>query len=186
MCPSRNDFVILLVFFLVIGLYFTAGCISRESQNITPGKNSTGAAVSTAVSETTMGSQSRETVTKDLPVLTPVRLHAGNLTLMFMVTDKHRDPAKETVSVDLTVKNVGNESVNDIQKNLSEIFVTDKYGTRYGVSTHVALIGLKPDEVRTGTIEVPHIPDNALPGLVFHYKFGNEEASWIIISQSAT
>ena len=185
MCPSRNGFVLLLVFFLVIGICFTVGCISRESRDITPGNNSTGAAISTTVSETTMSFQSRENVTKDLPVLTPARLHAGNLTLMFTVTDKHRDPAKETVSIDLTVKNVGNESVNDIQKNLSEIFLTDKFGTRYGVSTHVALIGLKPDEARTGTIEVTHVPDNALPGLVFHYKFGNEEASWIIIPQSA-
>jgi len=108
-------------------------------------------------------------------------MHAGNLTLDFSVKDKTRDPVKQTVSFELTVKNVGNETVADLQKKLSELYASDRTGKQYSVPTHVALIGLKPGESRSGTVEIANVPDQALPGLIFHYKFGNDEASWIII-----
>jgi hypothetical protein len=108
-------------------------------------------------------------------------LHAGNLSLLFSTRDRSRDPIKQTVNFELTVKNVGTEPVVDLQKKLSELYATDRSGKQYNVPTHVALIGLKPGEVRSGTIEIANVPDQALPGLVFHYRFGNEEASWVII-----
>jgi hypothetical protein len=111
-------------------------------------------------------------------------LHAGNLSLVFSVREKSRDPIKQTVNFELTVKNVGNETVADLQKKLSELYATDRSGRQYGVPTHVALIGLKPGEIRSGTVEIANVPDQALPGLVFHYQFGSEDASWIIIPET--
>jgi len=108
-------------------------------------------------------------------------LYAGNLTLVFSVRDKSRDPVKQTVSFELTVKNVGNETVAELQKKLSDLYAVDRSGKQYSVPTHVALMGLKPGEIRSGTVEIANVPDQALPGLVFHYRFGNEDASWVII-----
>jgi hypothetical protein len=111
-------------------------------------------------------------------------LHAGNLSLAFSVKDKSRDPIKQTVSIELTVKNVGNVTVAELQNKLSDLYAVDRAGKQYSVPTHVALIGLKPGEIRSGTIEIANVPDLALPGLVFHYRFGNEEASWEIIPET--
>jgi hypothetical protein len=108
-------------------------------------------------------------------------LYAGNLTLVFSVRDKSRDPVKQTVSFELTVKNVGNETVAELQKKLSDLYAVDRSGKQYSVPTHVALMGLRPGEIRSGTVEIANVPDQALPGLVFHYRFGNEDASWVII-----
>ena len=110
-------------------------------------------------------------------------LHAGNLSLVFLVTDKSRDPVKQTVSFELTVKNVGNETVAELQKKLSDLYAVDRSGKQYSVPTHVALMGLKPGEIRKGTVEIADVPDLALPGLVFHYHFGNEEASWVLVPE---
>jgi hypothetical protein len=107
-------------------------------------------------------------------------LHSGNLSLVFLVSGKNRDPIKQTVSFELTVKNAGNTTVADIQKQLSDLFAVDRSGKQYSVPTHVALIGLKPGETRSGIVEIVNVPDQALPGLTFHYRFGKEEASWVI------
>ena len=120
----------------------------------------------------------------NLTVQENAELHAGNLSLVFSVRDKSRDPIKQTVSFELTIKNVGNGTVEDLQKKLSELYATDRSGRHYSVPTHVALIGLKPGEIRSGTVEISNVPDQALPGLVFHYRFGNEEASWVIIPET--
>jgi hypothetical protein len=120
---------------------------------------------------------------QNLSVQENAELHAGNLSLVFSVRDKSRDPIKQTVSFELTVKNVGNQTVADLQKKLSELYATDRSGKQYSVPTHVALIGLKPGEIRSGSVEISNVPDQALPGLVFHYRFGNEDASWVIIPE---
>jgi len=120
----------------------------------------------------------------NLSINEKAKLHAGNLSLEFSVRDKSRDPVKQTVSFELAVKNVGNVTVAELQRKLSELYATDRSGKQYRVPTHVALIGLKPGEIRSGTVEITNVPDQALPGLVFHYKFGNEEASWVIIPET--
>ena len=122
--------------------------------------------------------------TSNLSINQNAELHAGNLSLVFSVSDKSRDPVKQTVNFELTVKNTGNAAVADLQTKLSELYAVDRSGKRYNVPTHVALIGLKPGEIRSGTIEIANVPDQALPGLVFHYQFGNEEASWVIIPET--
>ena len=111
-------------------------------------------------------------------------LHTGNLSLVFSVKDKNRDTVRQTINIELTVKNVGNEAVADLQKNLSDLYALDRTGKQYSISTHVALIGLKPGETRSGNIEIANVPDQALPGLIFHCKFGNEDASWVIIPET--
>jgi len=122
--------------------------------------------------------------TSNLSINQNAELHAGNLSLVFSVSDKSRDPVKQTVNFELTVKNVGKTTVADLQTKLSELYAVDRSGKRYSVPTHVALIGLKPGEIRSGTVEIANVPDQALPGLVFHYQFGNEEASWVIIPET--
>jgi hypothetical protein len=110
-------------------------------------------------------------------------LHAENLSLVFLVKDKTRNPGEQTVNFELSIKNVGNETVAGLQRKLSNLYAVDRSGKQYNVPSHVALIGLKPGETRSGTIEIANVPDDALPGLVFHYQFGNEEASWVIIPE---
>lgn len=165
---------------IIISACLASGCIT--------GQEKTGPAtpVATMIPETqgTMVTPSVMQWTKqpvNLTINENAELHAGNLSLLFSTRDRNRDPIKQTVNFELTVKNVGNETVVDFQKKLSELFATDRSGKQYNVPTHVALIGLKPGEVRSGTIEIANVPDQALPGLIFHYRFGNEEASWVII-----
>lgn len=110
-------------------------------------------------------------------------LHAENLSLAFLVTDNRRNLGKQTVSFELSVKNVGNETVAGLQRKLSNLYAVDRSGKLYNVPSHIALLGLKPGEIRSGTIEIANVPDDALPGLIFHYQFGNEEASWVIVPE---
>ena len=107
-------------------------------------------------------------------------LQKGNITLSFTIRDKTRDPVKKSVFFDLSVTNIGNSPVADLQYKLSNLYATDNRGNVYQVPTHVALIGLAPNETRNGIIEIIDVPDKDLPGLTFHYRFGEEEASWII------
>jgi len=113
-------------------------------------------------------------------------LHKGNITLSFTIRDKTRDPVKKSVFFDLSVTNTGNSPVADLQYKLSNLYATDSRGNVYQVPTHVALIGLAPNETRSGIVEIIDVPDKDLPGLAFHYRFGEEEASWIIFPTPVT
>jgi hypothetical protein len=164
---------------IVIFLCLIAGCTSNQEK---AGTVSQPAVIpETQVTIVTPSVMQFTKQTLNLTINENAQMHAGNLTLDFSVKDKTRDPVKQTVSFELTVKNVGNETVADLQKKLSELYASDRTGKQYSVPTHVALIGLKPGESRSGTVEIANVPDQALPGLIFHYKFGNDEASWIII-----
>lgn len=85
----------------------------------------------------------------------------------------------------LTVTNTGNSPVAGLQYKLSNLYATDSMGNMYQVPTHVALIGLAPNETRSGIVEIIDVPESSLPGLTFHYHFGEEEASWIIFPVQA-
>jgi hypothetical protein len=121
---------------------------------------------------------------QDLAMGETAVLHKGNITLSFTVRDRTRDPVRKSVFFDLSVKNTGNSPVADLQYKLSNLYATDSSGNLYQVPTHVALIGLAPNETRSGIVEIIDVPDTSLPGLTFHYRFGNEEASWIIFPVS--
>jgi hypothetical protein len=177
----RRKLFVYLFCIIIISVCLIAGCTSGKEK-----ADPMGPAVipETPVPVITQGMVKLTQHSLNLSTNEDAELHAGNLALDFSVGAKSRDPIKQTVNFELTVKNVGNVTVADLQKNLSDLFAVDRSGNRYNVPTHVALIGLKPGEIRRGTIEISNVPDNALPGLVFHYKFGNEEASWAIIPET--
>jgi hypothetical protein len=166
--------VYLVLILCTIITCFSAGCTGRESNypNYTiPGTIATPPG-------NTAGNASRYL---NLTVGDSAELHKGNITLLFQVHDKSRDPVKQSVLFDLTVKNIGSSPIAELQYKLSDLYATDITGNVYQVPTHVALIGLAPNETRSGIIEITDVPDLALPGLTFHYRFGDEEASWVII-----
>ncbi len=172
----------LLCSIIIVSACLVTGCTSglAKPDNVTPPP------VDIPGTQTTMVTPVIMQVTmhpSNLTINENAELHAENLSLAFSVRDKSRDPVKQTVSIELTVKNVGNETVAELQKKLSDLYAIDRSGKYYSVPTHVALIGLQPGEIRSGTIEIANVPDQALSGLVFHYKFGNEEASWVIIPE---
>ncbi len=163
---------------VIVFACLVAGCTSGQGKVVpsTPTTvipETTGTIVTQGVTQWTNDSPS-------LSINQNAELHSGNLSLVFLVSGRSRDPVKQTVSFELTVKNVGNTTVADIQKQLSDLFAVDRSGNHYSVPTHVALIGLKPGEIRSGIVEIANVPDQALPGLTFHYRFGKEEASWVI------
>ena len=167
---------------IIVSVCLVAGCTS--------GQGKIGPATPLTVIPETSGTMVTPSVMQwtkpslNLTMHENVELHAGNLSLVFSVRDKGRDPVKQTVSFELTVKNVGNETVAELQKKLSDLYAVDRSGNKYTVPTHVALMGLKPGEIRSGTVEIANVPDHALSGLVFHYQFGNEDASWVIIPET--
>ena len=165
---------------IIASAYLVAGCVSGQGK----AGPATPVIPETPVTIVTPSVMQFTKQPLNLTVQENAELHSGNLSLVFSVRDKSRDPIKQTVSFELTVKNVGNVTVADLQKKLSELYATDRSGRQYSVPTHVALIGLKPGEIRCGTVEIANVPDQALPGLVFHYRFGNEEASWVIIPET--
>ena len=167
---------------IIVSACLVAGCTSSQGK--------TGPATPVTVIPETSGTMVTPSIMQwanpslNLTMQEHVELHAGNLTLVFSVRDKSRDPIKQTVSFELTVKNVGNETVTEPQKKLSDLYAVDRSGKQYSVPTHVVLMGLKPGEIRRGTIEIANVPDHALSGLVFHYRFGSEDASWVIIPET--
>jgi hypothetical protein len=166
---------------IIVSGCLTAGCIYSQGK---AGPPAPGTIPETAMTIVTPSVMQWTKQSMNLTINENAELHAGNLSLDFSVRDRTRDPVKQTVSFELTVKNVGNGTVADLQKKLSDLYATDRSGKLYSVPTHVALIGLKPGEIRSGTVEIANVPDQALPGLVFHYRFGSEEASWIIIPET--
>ena len=177
--PKRMALTIFYCTLILFSVCMIAGCTSSQVKVVpaTPTiiiPESPGTIVTPGITQLN-NSSSHLTLNQE------AELHAGNLSLVFLVADKSRDPIKQTVSFELTVKNVGNETVAELQKKLSDLYAIDRSGKQYNVPTHVALMGLKPGEIRKGTVEIADVPDKALPGLIFYYHFGNEEASWIII-----
>jgi len=171
-----------LTIIIIVSACLAAGCTS--------GQGKAGPATLATITPETPATTVTPSIMKwtnqslNLTINQNAEMHAGNLSLVFSVKDKSRDPVKQTVSFELTVKNVGDEAVAELQKKLSDLYAVDRSGKRYTVPTHVALLGLKPGEIRSGTVEIANVPDQALPGLVFHYRFGNEEASWVIIPEA--
>jgi hypothetical protein len=177
----RWDFVIdLIVVSIIMVACFSAGCTgtTRNAPNINLPGNST-----TSTGTNTTGNASRY---QNLAMGETAILHKGNMTLSFTIRDKTRDPVKKSVFFDLSVTNTGNSPVAELQYKLSNLYATDSRGNIYQVPTHVALIGLAPNETRSGIIEITDVPDQALPGLTFRYQFGNEEASWVIFPAPLT
>jgi len=176
----RRDFAIDLILVSCIVLAcLSAGCMgaTRNVPNLNQSRNGT-----TSPGMIITGSPGRY---QDLALGETAVLHKGNITLSFTIQDKTRDPVKKSVFFDLSVTNTGNSPVADLQYKLSNLYATDNKGNIYQVPTHVALIGLAPNETRSGIVEIVDVPDTSLPGLTFHYRFGDEEASWIIFPASA-
>jgi hypothetical protein len=177
----RWDFVIdLVIVSCLIVAFFSASCIgtTRNNPNLTLPRNST---VSPGLNTT--GNVGRY---QNLALGETAILHKGNITLAFTLRDKSRDPVKKSVFFDLSVTNIGNSSVAELQYKLSNLYAADSRGNTYKVPTHVALIGLAPNETRSGIVEITDVPDQALPGLTFRYHFGEEDASWIIFPSPVT
>jgi hypothetical protein len=177
----RWDFAIeLIIVSCIILACFSAGCTGTtgNNPNITLPQN-----VTTSPGMNITGNASRY---QNLALADSAILHHGNMTLSFTVRDKTRDPIKKSVLFDLSVSNTGNSSVAELQYKLSNLYATDSRRNIYNVPTHVALMGLAPNETRSGIVEITDVPDQALPGLTFHYQFGQEEASWVIIPASVT
>ncbi|HTY15762.1 MAG TPA: hypothetical protein VMC42_08665 [Methanoregulaceae archaeon] len=175
----RLDFAIdlILVSYIVIAC-LSAGCTGATSNNpnLSQPRNNT-----TSMGMISTGNAPRY---QDLALGETAILHKGNITLSFTIRDKTRDPVKKSVFFDLSVTNTGNSPVAELQYKLSNLYATDSRGNIYQVPTHVALIGLAPNETRSGIVEITDVPDASLPGLTFHYRFGDEEASWIIFPAS--
>lgn len=177
----RWDFVIdLIIVSCIMVACFSAGCTgtTRNAPNINLPGNST-----TSTGTNTTGNASRY---QNLAMGETAILHKGNMTLSFTIRDKTRDPVKKSVFFDLSVTNTGNSPVAELQYKLSNLYATDSRGNIYQVPTHVALIGLAPNETRSGIVEITDVPDQALPGLTFRYQFGNEEASCVIFPAPVT
>jgi hypothetical protein len=168
--------------FIIISACLVTGCISGQDNAGIPGSGT--AIPSIQIPSTTIVTPDvmiARKPTSNLTISEPAELYSGNLNLLFSISDKNRDPIKKTVNFKLSVKNVGTVTVADLQKKLSDLYAVDRYGNQYNVPTHVALLGLKPGEIRSGSVEIADVPDQALPGLEFHYRFGDEEASWVLI-----
>lgn len=172
----------LLLVIIIASACLLAGCLSDQKAIITASPDTP--AQATLIAVVTPGIMQPTKQSLNLSINENAELHAANLSVLFSVRDKNRDPVKQTVTFELSVQNVGNVTVAELQKKLSELYAVDRFGNQYSVPTHVALMGLRPGEIRSGTIEIANVPDQALPGLVFHYQFGSEEASWVIFPET--
>jgi len=182
--PAYDAFGDILLVLLIICASVSAGCISGRTTNGSPEFSGSSGVPSGNVSAVMSADHKQVPVSGTLAVGQAAVLHTRNMTLSFSILGKNRDPSRNVVLLDMEVRNIGTVPVTDIQSRHSYLYATDRYGQRYMVPTHVALMGLAPGEMREGSIEIVDVPEQALPGLVFTYRFGEEEASWLLVPET--